>query len=81
MKIYYFEKLDVWQKGRVFIKEVYRLSSKFPDAEKFGVTSQIRRAAISVNNNIAEGISRQSKIEQARKTLSYIVVYRKQQSS
>jgi four helix bundle protein len=68
MRIYYFEKLDVWQKVRVFTKSIYQLSQKFPDEEKFGMTSQIRRAVISINCNIAEGVSRQTGKEQARFT-------------
>jgi four helix bundle protein len=52
MRKYYFEKLDVWQKGRILIKVIYSLSNSFPSDEKFGITSQIRRAVISVNCNI-----------------------------
>jgi four helix bundle protein len=68
MRTYYFEKLDVWQKGRIFIKSIYQISQKFPADEKFGMASQIRRAAISINCNVAEGISRQTGKEQARFT-------------
>ncbi len=68
MKKYYFEKLDVWQKTRVLTKSIYIISRKFPDEEKFGMTSQIRRAAVSINCNIAEGISRQTGKDQARFT-------------
>lgn len=68
MRTYYFEKLDVWQKGRIFTKSIYQISQKFPSEEKFGMTSQIRRAVISINNNIAEGVSRQTGKEQARFT-------------
>jgi four helix bundle protein len=68
MKIYYFEKLDVWQKGRNYVKAIYQTSQKFPLNEKFGMTSQIRRAALSINCNIAEGVSRQTGKEQARFT-------------
>ena len=68
MRLYSFEKLEVWQLARKFTKEIYRISSAFPDEEKFGLTSQIRRAAISVSSNIAEGSSRRSGIEQARYT-------------
>ena len=68
MKTYYFEKLDVWQKGRILIKDIYQLSQDFPSDEKFGMTSQIRRAVISINNNVAEGVSRQTGKEQARFT-------------
>jgi four helix bundle protein len=68
MRLYYFEKLDVWQKGRILIKEIYSVSNAFPAEEKFGMTSQIRRADISVNCNIAEGVSRQTGKDQARFT-------------
>ena len=65
MREFSFEKLEVWQIARKFTKEIYRISSIFPDEEKFGLTSQIRRAAVSVSSNIAEGSSRRSGIEQA----------------
>ncbi len=68
MRQFYFEKLDVWQKGRIFIKDVYQISQKFPAEERFGMTQQIRRACISVNCNIAEGTSRHSGKDQARFT-------------
>jgi four helix bundle protein len=68
MRIYYFEKLDVWQKGRALTKLIYQISQKFPSDEKFGMTSQIRRAVISINCNVAEGVSRQTGKEQARFT-------------
>jgi four helix bundle protein len=72
MKQFYFEKLDVWQKGRTLINHVYAASQKFPAEEKFGLTQQIRRACISVNCNIAEGSSRHTGKEQARFTeISY----------
>ena len=63
---YSFEKLEVWQKSRVLVKEIYILSRKFPADEKFGLTSQVRRAAVSVNSNIAEGCTRWSNKEKAR---------------
>ncbi len=68
MREFSFEKLEVWQISRKFTKEIYRISSVFPDEEKFGLTSQIRRAVVSVSSNIAEGSSRRSGIEQARYT-------------
>jgi four helix bundle protein len=52
--------LEVWQKARKLVKEIYTLSQNFPREEQFGLTSQIRRAAISIPSNIAEGHSRQS---------------------
>ena len=68
MRAYYFEKLDVWQKRRLLMKSIYTISQKFPPEEKFGIISQIRRAVISINCNIAEGVSRQTGKEQARFT-------------
>ena len=68
MRQFYFEKLDVWQKGRLLIKQVYGMSQHFPVEEKFGMTQQVRRACISINCNIAEGTSRHTGKEQARFT-------------
>lgn len=65
---YSFEKLDVWQKAREYVVFIYQITNKFPDNEKFGITSQIRRAAISITSNIAEGSSRSSLKEQIRYT-------------
>jgi len=56
-----FEKLDVYNKGIAFTKEIYQLSTKFPGSEKFGITSQLRRAAVSSVLNIAEGNGRSTK--------------------
>lgn len=53
-----FEKLDVWQKAIQFADLVYTLTRSFPDEERFGLTSQMRRAAVSISSNIAEGSSR-----------------------
>jgi len=50
--------LIVWQKSMVLAKELYELTALFPSAEKFGLIAQIRRAAISVPSNIAEGQAR-----------------------
>ncbi|MDQ1140354.1 four helix bundle protein [Pedobacter agri] len=50
--------LDVWKGARVLSKEVYLASSQFPSEEKFGLTSQIRRAVVSIPSNIAEGCGR-----------------------
>lgn len=53
-----FEKLEIWKESRKLVKLIYLLSKDFPSDEKFGLTSQIRRAAISVPSNIAEGCGR-----------------------
>ncbi len=56
-----FRELKVWKKSRILVKDVYILTQKFPKAEQFGLTSQIRRSAISVPSNIAEGCGRDTK--------------------
>jgi len=56
-----FEKLEVWKKSIVLADAVYALTKAFPDAERFGLVSQMRRAATSISANIAEGCSRTSK--------------------
>jgi len=66
MELYSFEKLGVWQKSRKFSLDMYALTSEFPGEEKFGLISQLRRAAISVSSNIAEGSTRWSRKDQAR---------------
>ncbi len=63
VKMRNFRKLKIWQQGIEIVKEVYKLSQKLPSEEKFGIKSQITRAAISVPSNIAEGSSRNSEIE------------------
>jgi len=68
MKIYSFEKLQVWQLSRQYAKKIYQVSKQFPNDERFGLTSQIRRACISVSSNLAEGSARISPQEQSRFT-------------
>lgn len=60
-----FEKLEVWKESRRLVHSIYLVTGRFPPEEKFGITSQLRRAAISVCSNIAEGCSRTSFKEQA----------------
>ena len=60
-----FKKLIVWQKSRIFVKDIYILTQKFPAEEKFGLISQIRRAAVSIPSNIAEGAGRNTKNDYA----------------
>jgi four helix bundle protein len=61
-----FERLDVWQKSIAFADLVYSITRSFPNDERFGLTNQMRRAAVSVSSNIAEGSSRFSKADFAR---------------
>jgi four helix bundle protein len=61
-----FEKLDVWQKAIDFADLVYNKTRAFPAEERFGLTNQLRRAAVSISSNIAEGSSRSSKSDFAR---------------
>jgi four helix bundle protein len=60
-----FEKLEVWQKAIDFADTVYRLTKGFPDDERFRLTNQMRRAAVSIASNIAEGSARFSRKENA----------------
>lgn len=61
-----FQKLTAWQKSMELARVVYGVSSGFPDSERFGLTSQIRRAVVSVSSNIAEGSGRSSDVDFAR---------------
>ncbi len=61
-----FTKLIVWQKAHNLTISIYKLTSHMPSEEKFGLISQIRRAAISIETNIAEGCGRESHKEFAR---------------
>lgn len=60
------QKLDLYSFSKTFTFECYKLTKIFPADEKFGMTSQIRRAALSVHLNIAEGSSRKSEVERKR---------------
>jgi four helix bundle protein len=57
------KKLRVWQDAMALVKMIYEATSTLPSEEKFGLVSQMRRAAVSVPSNIAEGAARQSKKE------------------
>jgi four helix bundle protein len=57
------EKLDVWRKAIEFVLAVYKATESFPKEEKFGLTSQVRRAAVSIPANLAEGAARSSRKE------------------
>ena len=61
--IYSFEKLKAWQEARNLAKDIYMLINKFPKVEQFALCDQMRRAAISIPSNIAEGNARTSSKE------------------
>ena len=52
--------LDIWKESIKLVKEIYRITESFPESEKFGLVSQMRRAAVSIPSNIAEGSARSS---------------------
>lgn len=64
--LYGFEKLDVWHNARSLAKSIYLITNDFPNFEKYGLSSQIQRAAVSISSNIAEGTGRTSAKEQKR---------------
>lgn len=68
MYTYGFEKLEVWQLARQLVKSIYILTKDFPSEEKFSLTSQIRRSALSISANIAEGTSRGTSKDRAHFT-------------
>lgn len=61
-----FEKLEIWKLSVELSLNIYQITENFPNEEKFGIISQIRRSSNSVGGNIAEGISRFSNKEKAR---------------
>ena len=61
-----FYDLVVWQKSHRFVLDVYKYTERFPSHEIYGLSSQLRRAAVSIPANIAEGFKRQSKPDKAR---------------
>ena len=61
-----FRQLHVWEKAHQFVLEVYRVSRVFPKEERYGLTSQLRRSAMSIPTNIAEGCGRQGDAELSR---------------
>jgi four helix bundle protein len=72
VKQYSFEKLKFWDDIRLLVKQIYLLTKSFPEDERYGLISQMRRSAISVSSNIAEGTSRTSLKYQAHfSQLSY----------
>jgi four helix bundle protein len=56
-------RLKLWQKSVEFVAQLYRVTAAFPVAERYGIVSQIRRAAVSIPSNIAEGAARRSRRE------------------
>ena len=66
MKIFSFEKLTVWQKSRALAVKVYKATKSYPTDERFGLVSQMRRSAVSISSNIAEGTGRHSSKDKAR---------------
>ena len=58
--------LTIWQKSLEFAKDIYLITEQFPSKEKFGLCSQLQRAAVSIPSNIAEGSSRRTSIDFAR---------------
>ena len=61
-----FQDLIVWQRSHSFVISVYQLSRHFPNSELYGLTSQLRRAAVSIPANIAEGFKKRTKPDKAR---------------
>ena len=68
MKTFSFEKLIAWQKARELASEIYKITKLFPKDEVFGLTSQMRRCAVSIASNLAEGSGRNSMKDKARFT-------------
>jgi four helix bundle protein len=66
MRLYTFEKLEVWKLSRKLAVRIYRITGNYPQTEKFGLTRESRRSAVSVPSNIAEGTSRRSYREKSR---------------
>ena len=63
---YSFEKLEVWNVARNLVKIIYLQTDNFPEKERFGLSSQMQRAAVSIVSNITEGVSRNSVKEKIR---------------
>ena len=66
----WYQELKAWQTAMALIAEVYRLTARFPHSERFGLVQQMRRAAISISSNLAEGHVRRSK----REFLRFVVI-------
>lgn len=68
MHLYSFEKLEVWKLSRRLVKRIYTISRSLPAEEKYGLTSQIRREAVSIPTNLAEGSARRTDKDKANFT-------------
>ena len=68
MKTFSFENLIAWQKAKELVKFIYKATQSFPKEERFGLTSQLRRAGLSIASNLAEGSGRQSGKDKAHFT-------------
>ncbi len=72
MHIYSFEKLEVWKEAIQLAVNTYKMTELFPNEEKFGLISQMRRSSVSVSSNIAEGTSRNTNKDKAHfMTIAY----------
>ena len=67
-----FEDLVVWQKAHQFVLTAYRLSRTFPRSETYGLSSQFRRASVSIAANIAEGFKKRSKADKLRLIINFL---------
>ncbi|HZK12445.1 MAG TPA: four helix bundle protein [Atribacterota bacterium] len=67
-----FEELIIWQEARKFANDIYKLTKKYPQEEVYGLTSQMRRAAVSVMSNIAEGFDRRT----TKEFISFVMIAR-----
>jgi len=67
-----FEELIIWQEARKFAHDLYKLTKKYPQQELYGLTSQMRRAGVSVMSNIAEGFDRRT----TKEFISFLVIAR-----
>ena len=65
MKVYSFEKLEVWKESIALVNLIYKITDTFPSEEKFGLSSQLRRASVSIASNLAEGTSRKTNKDKA----------------
>lgn len=61
-----YKELNVWQKSYALCLKIYGITTKFPNAERYGLTSQIRRSAVSIPSNIAEGYGRETTADYIR---------------